>query len=211
MIHIATSAEHARIAEAIRKAEAKTSGEIYCVVTRQSDSYFYPAAVTVLVTMLIVSLGCTLLLETWWYTVRLPLFVFAQILAASAMLVILALFPGLRVWLVPRRLQFLRAHSKAVTQFLSRNVHLTAERTGVLIFVSLAERYAEVVADSGINSKVNQSDWNDIVAHLIEHCRNNEITDGFVHAVEETGNLLAEHFPPRPHNPNELDDHLIEI
>ncbi len=211
MTRIATSAEHEKIAEAIRNAEAKTSGEIYCVVARSSDSYFYPAAFMAFVALLVVSLVCAMLMEAWWYTMRQPLFVIAQILASASLMLVLAWFPQLRIRLVPRRLQYQRAQDNAMKQFLSRNVHLTAERTGVLIFVSLAERYAEVVADSGIDSKVQQSDWNDIVSHLIEHCRNDEVADGFIHAVEEVGALLAMHFPPRRQNPNELDDHLIEI
>ena len=72
---------------------------------------------------------------------------------------------------VPRRLRYRRAHDNALKQFLARNVHITTARTGVLIFVSLAERYAEVVADSGINAKVPQETWNDIVADLVAHAQ----------------------------------------
>lgn len=206
-----TSAEHKRIATAIRAAEDKTSGEIYCVVARSSDSYFYPAAFIVFIALLVVSLIAALALESGWYTMQLPVFVAAQVLAAASVLLLLTFLPWMRVWLVPRRLQFRRAHDNAVKQFLARNVHITAERTGVLIFVSLAERYAEIVADSGINAKVDQGDWDSIVGHLIEHCRRKEVADGFVHAVDHVGELLARHFPPRTTNPNELDDHLVEI
>ena len=84
-------------------------------------------------------------------------------------------------------------------------------RTGVLIFVSLDERYAEVVADSGINAKVRQDEWNAIIADLVAKAGAERLTDGFVGAIDAVGAMLAAHFPPRKRNPNELDDHLVEI
>jgi putative membrane protein len=206
-----TKEEHERVARAISEAERSTSGEIYCVLARRSSSYFYAAAFVVLIALLIMSLLCALALEAGWFTIRLPIFVTAQILATASILLLIAFFPRFRLLLVPRRLQFMRAHENAVRQFLARNVHITAEHTGVLIFVSLSERYAEVVADSGISAKVRQEEWDDVVNELIDHARKDEIADGFVIATQMVGALLGEHFPPKAVNPNELDDHLVEI
>ena len=206
-----TDEEHARIAEAIRKAEANTAGEIYCVVARASDGYFFSAALIVTISILVVSLAVAFALEYWWFAVRVPVFVGAQLLAIAAALGLLYAFPSLRIRLAPRRWQYMRAHENALKQFLARNVHLTAERTGVLIFVSLAERYAEVVADAGINAKVPQDTWNAVVAGLIDHARKDKLADGFVSAVETVGQLLARHFPVKQGDINELDDHLVEI
>lgn len=203
--------EHARIAEAIRAAEEGTSGEIYCVVARRSDGYFFSAALVVTVSILAISLAVAYAIEAWWLTMRLPVFVIAQLLAFAAALALIYALPGLRIRLAPRRWQYIRAHDNAVKQFLARNVHLTAERTGVLIFVSLAERYAEIVADAGIAGKVPQDMWDSIVAGLIDDARHDRLGDGFVAAVGSVGALLAEHFPARPGDVNELDDHLVEI
>ena len=126
-------------------------------------------------------------------------------------LVMIRAFPRLRIRLVPRRLRYRRAHENALRQFLGRNVHRTTARTGILIFVSLAERYAEVVADSGIAARVPQSEWDQIVTRLIAAAREHRIPGGFVEAVEAAGVLLSVHFPPAVRDPNELDDHLVEI
>jgi putative membrane protein len=206
-----TEEDHARIAEAIRTAEATTSGEIYCVVAQRSDGYFFSAAMVFTVSILVISLAVAFLMETWWLTMRLPVFVSAQLLALAAALALVYAWPGLRIRLAPRRWQYVRAHDNALKQFLARNVHLTAERTGVLIFVSLAERYAEIVADAGIDAKVPQDLWDSIVAGLIEDARNGRLADGFVTAIADVGALLAEHFPVGPDDVNELDDHLVEI
>ncbi|TGW05094.1 SDR family NAD(P)-dependent oxidoreductase, partial [Mesorhizobium sp. M2D.F.Ca.ET.145.01.1.1] len=102
-------------------------------------------------------------LEAWWLTIRLPHFVIAELLALACVLALLWTLPGLRIHMVPRRLRYQAAHANAVKQFLARNVHRTTARTGVLIFVSIAERYAEVVADSGIDAKVGQQVWDGVV------------------------------------------------
>lgn len=206
-----TEEEHARIAAAIREAEANTSGEIYCVLAQRSDGYFFSAAMIVTVSIMVISLAVAFLMETWWLTMRLPVFVSAQLLALAAALALIYVLPGLRIRLAPRRWLYVRAHDNALKQFLGRNVHLTAERTGVLIFVSLAERYAEIVADAGINAKVPQDMWDSIVAGLIDDAKNGRLADGFVTAVAAVGALLAEHFPVAPNDVNELEDHLVEI
>lgn len=206
-----SEADHKRIAAAIRRAEANTSGEIYCVLARISDSYFYPSAFIMTLIIAVIGFCLSIALEMYWVSVRLPVFLYAQILATACALLVLTLYPAVRIRLVPKRLRYQRAHAAAIKQFLARNVHVTAERTGVLIFVSLEERYAEVVADSGINGKVPQSAWNGIVGNLTRKAGDGHLADGFVEAIDSVGALLAQHFPPRGDNPNELDDHLIEI
>ncbi len=204
-------AEHKRIAEAIRNAEEKTSGEIYCVVAHSSDSYMFPAGFIVTLAILLISFVLANVLEAWWYQVHVSVFVAAQVLAVACALLVLSLFPLARIYFVPKRVRYRRAHENALKQFLARNVHITAERTGVLIFVSLAEHYAEVVADSGINAKVGQKDWDDVIRDLTAAAGRNALADGFVAAIAAVGKHLADHFPPRPQNLNELDDHVVEI
>lgn len=206
-----TPAEHARIATAIRDAEQKTSGEIYCVVARTSDGYLFQAASIVAITMLLVGLAVAFALESLWFSVRLPIFAAAEVVAFACSVAVLYAFPALRIRLVPRAWQFAHARDNALRQFLARNVHLTSERTGVLIFVSLAERYAEIVADQGINARVPQAAWDGMVADLIGSARQGMLADGFVATVNAVGALLATHFPVGSGDTNELDDHLVEI
>jgi putative membrane protein len=204
-------AEHRRIADAIRSAEQETAGEIYCVVAQSSDSYMFPAGFIVTLAILLISFVLANILEAWWFQVHLSVFIAAQVLAVACALLVLSLFPQARIHFVPKRVRYRRAHDNALKQFLARNVHITAERTGVLIFVSLAEHYAEVVADSGINAKVGQKDWDEVIRDLTAAAGRNALADGFVAAISAVGKHLADHFPPRVQNPNELDDHVVEI
>lgn len=206
-----TTADHERIADAIRQAEAATSGEIYCVVARSSDDYFYPAAYHLTLAFAFVSGIAAFVIDGWWATLGLSQFMAAVLLSFCTAFFLLGMMPGLRIYFVPRRLRYRQAHENAVKQFLARNVHRTGARTGVLIFVSLAERYATVIADSGIDEKVPQSAWNEIVGHLIAHARRDELTEGFIAAIAGAGVLLATNFPVGAGDRNELDDHLVEI
>ncbi len=181
------------------------------MVARRSDDYFFPAAFVVTGSMVAVSLAVAWILHLYWYDLRPTTLVTAQIAAIACALAVLWLAPGMRIHLVPRRLRYRRAHDNAVRQFLARNVHITAERTGVLLFVSLAEHYAEVIADAGINRRVAQETWDGVVREMIDHARRGAVAAGFVTAVGSVGTLLAEHFPVGAVDANELDDHVVEI
>jgi putative membrane protein len=161
--------------------------------------------------MVAVSLAAAWILHLAWYDLRPTTIVAAQIAAIGCALAVLWFVPALRIHLVPRRLRYRRAHDNAMRQFLARNVHVTAERTGVLLFVSLAEHYAEVIADAGINRRVGQETWDGVVRDMVDHARRGAIADGFVAAVAAVGALLAEHFPVGATDVNELDDHVVEI
>ncbi|RCS23615.1 TPM domain-containing protein [Phyllobacterium salinisoli] len=205
------ASDHARIAEAIRSAEEKTSGEIYAVLARRSDDYFYAAGFVAACGIIIAAIIVALLAHWYWFDVSLPVFGLAILAAFVSVVLVLWLAPAVRMVLVPHRIRYRRAHLNAVQQFLARNIHVTSQRTGVLLFVSLAEHYAEVIADAGINAKVEQEEWNGIVAILTHHASRAEVADGFVAAIEKSGDLLARHFPPVADQVNELNDHLVEL
>ncbi len=208
---ILSKAEHDRIAAAIAEAESQTSGEIYCVLAQRSDDYFYPSAFFVALSILIVSLPLTVLAHYWWIDLRPAVLLGGQLAALATSLALLLAAPRLRLLLVPLHLRYRRAHENAMRQFLARNIHVTQKRTGVLIFVSLAEHYAEVLADAGIDARVPQERWNDAVETLTEAAKKGELTDGIVATIGLVGAELATHFPAGNTNPNELDNHVIDI
>jgi putative membrane protein len=96
-------------------------------------------------------------------------------------------------------------------QFLARRIHLTEHRTGELIFASVGERYAEIVADSGINAKVQPDVWSKAIAAMISAIKDGRPGDGFVAAVELCCAELARSLPPGALNPDELPNKVIEI
>src|SRR5262249_12662102 len=102
----------------------------------------------------------------------------------------------LRLALTPKSIQRARAHERAVEQFLAQNMHTTRGRTGVLIYVSFAEHYAEIIADDGIYKKVRPTVWEEVIAELTSHLARGTREQGFITAIDMCGKILAEHFPP---------------
>ena len=196
-----TKQDHEAISAAIRAAEQRTCGELVCVLAHSSSDYAY----------IPILWSSVLALLTPW-----PLIVFTQwsvqriFLLQIAVFIVAALvfsWTPVRLTLVPRAVQRARAHRAAIEQFFVRRVSRTSNRSGVLIFVSLAEHYARVIADEGIAQKVHNSEWQAALDALIGHMRDGRIAQGFAAAVERCGAVLAAHAPPDG-AANELPDRL---
>jgi putative membrane protein len=194
-----------RISAAITAVEQKTAGEIFCVIARQCGDYRAVPLVWAAALALFLPLPLILfspLPASWIYIVQLALFTVSALVLST---------PAIRFRIVPRRRMQEQAHAEAVRQFCAQGLHKTENRTGVLIFASEAEHYAEVIADAGINARVPQQVWNDAVAVLIAGIADGRAADGFIAAIERCGAVLAQHFPPGALDRNELPDRLIEI
>jgi putative membrane protein len=194
-----------RITAAIREAERKTSGEIFCVVAQRAGNYrTIPFALAAGFSLIV---PLPFILWSSWpasaiYTAQLAVFITLAIVFA---------LPSIRFRIVPRRRQHERAHMEAMSQFFAHGLQNTAQRTGVLIFAAAAERYAEIVADACINEKVSPDVWDDAIAALTAAIADGRPGDGFVTAIEKCGAVLAEHFPPGALARDELPDKLVEI
>ncbi len=197
--------DHVRIADAIAAAERRTSGEIVAVLSGESASYMHVPFLWAGLIALIVP--WPLIYLTWW-----PVqWIYLAQLAVFLLVLLLTLPRRVRFALVPGDIKRLRAHRRAVEQFLVQNLHTTTGRTGVLIYVSVAEHYAEIIADTAIDAKVEKGTWQAIVDGLTADIGAGRAGDGFVHAIERSGELLAQHVPPGSRDPNELPNHLIVI
>lgn len=197
-----SSQDRRRISAAIQAAEASTSGEIVCVLARSSSD---PTALAVLVAAL-----ASLALP--WFLVAFTTLPVQEILwlqlALFAVLGLLLSLPRVRVALLPPAIRRAVAHRAAMEQFAVRGIGRTRDRTGVLIFVSLAERYARIVADEAIARRVAQSEWQGAVDALVGHMRADRVADGFVEAIDRCGAVLAAHFPRASTERDELPDRI---
>jgi putative membrane protein len=196
-----THEDHAAIAAAIHAAEQRTSGQIVCVVAHASSDYSY--IVLIWSTLLALFSPWPLIYFTQWSVQR----IFLVQLAVFIVVALVCSWPPLRMALVPRAVCRARAHRAAIEQFHARRLTRTRNRTGVLIFVSMAERYARIIADDGIASKVPQAEWQSAVDALTGHMRDGRIAQAFVAAIERCGAVLAAHAPPDG-AANELPDRL---
>lgn len=197
--------DHERITAAIRAAEAKTSGEIVCVLAEVSSH----------ATVLPVFVAAVIALVTPWLLVAfttMPVLriLFVQAIVFAVLLTILCI-PAVRIALVPRRARRAIAYRVAMEQFISRGIARNIGTSGILIFVSLAERYARIIVDDEIAKQVPQSRWQSAVDALIAHVREGRVADGFIAAIELCGNELAQHFPETDSSRSRLPDRLFVI
>ena len=197
--------DKARVSGAIREAESRTAGEIFCVIARQSSDYrLVPVAWAA---ALALTVPLPLLFLTGWSAPVVYLLQVATFLVAALAMS----HPAIRFRIVPRRAKHDRAHAEAMRQVLAPGLDRTEHRTGVLIFASAAERYVEIVADAAINDKVAAAVWDEAVAALLAAIRAGRPADGFVAAIERCGAVLADHFPPGALQRDELPDRLVEL
>jgi putative membrane protein len=194
-----------RISRAIRAAEAKTSGEIVCVLAQMSsDATVLP--------ILLAALGALALPWLLVAFTAMPVnrILLLQIIVFIALATMLC-FPRVRVALVPRAIRRTVAHHVAMEQFMIRGIAHKKDRTGILIFVSLAERYARIIADDGIAARVPQAEWQAAIDALVTHMSGGRIADGFIAAIDACGKVLATNFPRSETSRDELPDRIYLI
>jgi putative membrane protein len=195
--------ERERLAQAIRDAEARTAGEIVLVVAAQASDY---RSVPILWALLLA------LVTPWpliWLTGLSPTRIFQLQLVVALVASFVLSLPERRHRLVPARIKRARAHEAAAREFISRGLTRTRGRTGVLIYVAVAEHHAEIVADTGISERVDPEVWRHLIEELIEQIRNGRAAKGLLAAVKSVGRILAEHAPPHADDENELPNKVI--
>lgn len=220
-----TAADHKIVSDAVAAAESNSAGEIVTIVTSRSDAYHDVALLwSAIVAFLALSaleiaptfyLGLVERMLGLWgheWTPRGVLGVALTVAAIkfAAMYLLMRLTP-LGLWLTPRFVRNARVRARAMTCFRVGAESRTSGRTGVLIYVSLDEHHAEIIADAAIASKVAPETWGHAMKAMLDPLRAGQIAQGIAAAVAEVGTVLAEHFPRSEEDTNELPDRLIEV
>lgn len=220
-----SEADHALVTQAVAQAEAASDGEIVTIVARRSDAYhdvgLHWAVATVFAALAVYAAfpdfyrDLILQLAGGWETeisdrMFLTVILCALIVKFLFVRYLLAIMP-LRMALTPAATKTRRVRRRAIALFRASAEGKTRGKTGVLIYVSLDEHRAELVADSAINEKVTPETWGDAMAALIAGVRAGAPGRGIADAVAQVGAVLALHFPRSTDDHNELPDRLIEL
>ena len=224
--HILLSADdHKLVSAAVASAEAHTSGEIVTIVTDLSDKYresaFAWASIASFAALTAVALFPEFyqrvyesLLGGWTYDHSpgqwLGIVAVFAALKWVGTFAIMQWLP-LRLALTPGGIKARRVRARALKLFRVSAESRTAGKTGVLLYLSLRERRADIVADAAIADKVAPEVWGEAMAALLDQVRSGNAGAGMAEAVAQMGRILAEHFPKGSENPNELPDRLIEL
>lgn len=201
-----TKADRRRIEAAVAAAERRTSAEFVTVVARRSADYRSTSMLAAGTAMLVLS-GAALLTPFDFSIVE---FYAGQALAFVAFALLFSWTP-IRMRLVPRAIKRRRAHLLAHAQFLDLGLSSTTDRTGVMLFVSAAEHYVEILVDRRVRECVGDEEWRAVIAAFVAAVRDGRVADGFVQAIEASGDRLASAFPWTPDDRNELPNRLVEL
>ncbi|OCC22579.1 hypothetical protein MB02_16060 [Croceicoccus estronivorus] len=214
-----------RISEAVSKAEENTSGEIVTILTDRSDGYgdiaLAWAAFAAFTALTVVSLWPSFFLSKlelisgrWnseWTAAHAFALAAALGIVKFAAVWLLQLWQPLKFALVPGQIKDARVHDRALAAFRIGAERRTHGRTGILIYLSMREHRAEIIADEAIASRVDPAVWGDAMAAMLTELKQDRVAEGMSAAVERVGAVLAAHFPSDAEDVNELPDRLIEI
>ncbi len=217
--------DHDLVTAAVTAAERLSDGEIVVIVASRSDAYHDVGLHVAALAMLLVPLGLAVVpqgLIDWTASLflgwnaepsraQVMLFLFVKMTAAFLVVRFALAYMPLRMALTPGVTKSRRVHRRAVEVFRTGCELRTRGRTGVLLYLSLAERRAEIVADQAIADRAAPEIWGESMAVLIDAVKAGRPGEGLAKAVEKIGAVLATILPPAASNPNELPDRLVEL
>lgn len=205
-MHFISEQDRKRISDAIQQVESKTCGELVTVIAKSSDDYTYIPLLWAALVALVLP-GPFIFFDVSWFTESMYLYQMASFIVS----VLVFRIPFIRFRLIPVAVRQRRAHRHAMEQFVINNLASLQKSNGVLLFVSAAEHYVEIIADKGVNDLVADETWDNIVKGFSQQVKKGAVAEGFIGAIQQCGEILHEHFPSDGDNNNELADHLIMV
>ena len=201
-----------KLENAVKEAEKHTSGEIVPMVV--SRSYHYPLSDVIggIIFAFPLSLILTYFIGGWFWIGDFNLWLFLGIITVLFILfhqIIKHTYTLKRLFISDREMEE-EVEEAATTSFFHKGLYRTRDETGILIFISIFERKVWVLADRGINAKVKEGQWNEIVSLIVEGIKNNNQADAISKAIEDMGKILKEHFPIKSDDTDELKNLIIE-
>ncbi|MGB3739872.1 MAG: hypothetical protein WA948_11045 [Pontixanthobacter sp.] len=220
-----SDSDHRIVTDAVAEAELQTSGEIVTVLADRSDGYsdvaFAWAILAAFLTLTLCAIFPDFVLDTYaglhggWNTRWSPSEIFSMATGAAIfwflIIGLLQLIPPIKFAMIPGRIKTDRAHARAIALFKVGAERRTHGRTGVLIYLSMREHRAEIIADEPIAAKVPAEVWGEAMADMLVEIKQGRIAEGMAAGVRDVGEILSEHFPRADDDRNELPDRLIEV
>ena len=224
MAHL-TDAERKLVSDAVGEAELHTSGEIVTVLADRSDGYtdvaLWWAIGASFTAMSVFAAFPQPFLDLWdgltggwgheWTTGQLISMALLLGLAKFVGVLLVQMWQPLKFLLIPAPVKTARVHEQAIRHFKVGAERRTHGRTGVLIYLSMREHRAEIIADDSIAIKVEPEVWGEAMGDMLAEIRKGQIGEGMAAGVRDVGFVLAQHFPRGADDVNELPDRLIEV
>ncbi|MGD2096548.1 MAG: TPM domain-containing protein [Desulfobacterales bacterium] len=210
--HFLTEDERKQVENAVNAVEKRTAGEIVVMII--SASYQYPLANVIGATTFALPLALILtpLTGSWLWIGAQNMWLFLGFLTVFFILLheIIKRSGWLKRLFISQQEIDDEVEEAAVTQFFDRGLYRTRDESGVLVLISVFERRVWILADRGINAKVEQNQWDNIITLITEGIKQQRPADAICAAIEKIGDFLEAHFPVKPDDTNELKNLVIE-
>jgi len=203
--------EQEQISDAVHQAELKTSGELVPMLVGESHSY--PLAAIrggTFIASLLALAATPLVAERIWlgsYNLWVFLALFIPLFLVSHLLI--KTFPGFKRWFLFGDEIEEEVGNAAFTAFYTEKLYKTQDANGILIYISLFERRAWVIADSGINDRIAQEEWQEAVSIITKGIREKRQCQALCEAISIVGAILEKEFPVQADDVNELHNLII--
>lgn len=194
-----------KIREKIKEAEEKSSCELVTMITQKSDEYtFIPIMYAA-----VFSLMYPMFHFIFFSTANFENIYNIQLLVFAVMLLVVQ-NPYIKYALIPKSVKHKRASHNAHKQFIIQGLHQTSNHQAVLFFVSIKEKYVEIIVDRGISEKVDNEFLEKVVQHFTQRVKEGDFAEGYLNAIEMCSNKLIEIFPSTEHR-DILSNELIIV
>ncbi len=207
-----TKEEQTKVTETVHQVEQTTSGEIVPMLV--SSSHHYPVAT--ITGALALTLPTAIILTaplaklTGFPPSSMWVFLVLCCICFPAFNYLVKTLPWLKysfLWVSQVEEEVMEG---AVTSFYTEGLHRTKDQNGILIYISVFEKKVWILGDAGINEKIDQSQWDEIIQELSEGIKAGNNCEALCAAIHKTGESLKEHFPIKPDDENELHDLIIK-
>ena len=194
------------ISKEIENLEKLSSAELVAVVTKKSGNYKYLS--TILNVSIVFFISFFIIFFTSYSNIQLLEF---QLLSFIGIFLFLEKFDNFVLFLLPKSYKRNKASLNAQEQFSNLGLNRTKTNQGIMFFVSLDEKYVEIITDKTINEKIENKYWQIIIDNFIVDVKNNELSKGYLKAIKSCSKILIKEFPIQDNDENELSNDVIEL
>lgn len=194
------------ISKKIEECESKSSAELVAVISKRSSNYEYSSLLISLIFTFIVSLICIIFIDiTNIFLLQI------QILCIVGLKIVFDKFDRLTIYFLPKSYKKEVASEYANKQFYNLGLNRTKTNQAIMFFVSLDEKYVEIISDKTISEKIEDKFWQDIVDEFIINVKANRLSQGYLQAINQCSLELIDKFPIQKNDINELSNEVIEL
>lgn len=189
-----------KIENCITDVEKKTSGEIVIAISLQSGEYRdvnYLTGIILALVSLVFILFSPFHIHTYFVLPDIMFFFIAGYFIPR-------FIPGIKRPLTSEKRRVTQSVSGARLAFFEEGVFATRERTGVLIYISLFERYIEIIPDLGVDGRIPRGRWNELRYSVNNTLKSNPCTDEIISFICKCGKLMEEMMPAKPDKADEI-------